>query len=138
MSGLAASKRLIISLFAATKAVLLCVHQVMFSLPSTGCETTPACSVAWSATAVASSPAAAGAAVASPAAGAAVGWLVAGAAGPPHAASSSELINASTSICRFMVHLLELFTIGVWTRDYTFVGVWPVISYVRLGLLSLT
>src|SRR5215212_8544878 len=109
ISGLAASKRVIISLLAATKAGLLCVHQVTFSLPSMGCETTPACSVAWSATAVASPPAAAGAAVASPVAGAAVGWFEAGAGAPPHAASSTELINTNTSICRFMVHLLDVY-----------------------------
>src|SRR3954453_6590388 len=102
MSGFSFMKRFINTVLACTKAVLLCVHQVMLVLPSTGAETTTgvgdgvgpasgaAVATAPAGATVAAAPPGAAVATAPPGAGAAVEPVeAAGAALLPHAASRS-------------------------------------------------
>src|SRR4051794_33422480 len=101
MSGFSFMKRFINTVLACTKAVLLCVHQVMLVLPSTGAETTTgvgdgvgSAAVAAAGAAVAAAPPGAAVATAPPGAGAAVEPVeAAGAPLLPHAASGSAAIN---------------------------------------------
>src|SRR3954447_20258744 len=97
MSGLSFMKRFINTVLACTNAVLLCVHQVILVLPSTGAETTTGVGDGVGPAAVSAGTAVA---TAPPEAGAAVEPVeAAGAALLPHAASRSAAINIRRLMC---------------------------------------